>query len=422
MHIPNSELLPKKVVEELENHFQKLLEINDSILKKGIARPRNHSHLNFVPEEIRNLQLINYGTPGADNFYNGLNAGYTETKLIENLCQLFGDTKGETTGYITPGGSLSNLQAIYTARRNNKENSAFILSTAAHFSCDKSLDIVDFSDVRRVRTNEDDSICLTSLKDALRECTTEGIKSVNVVLTAGTTMKGGHDNIRAVLNLLDEFGYSKENRFVHVDGALTGLYLNLLEETDVLDESEELNLFDITPNFILDIDSICVSTHKFIGTQTSGSIFLCRRKKFMSRGRVSYVGIDDGTISGSRAADPCLQLFGLIITEHYCGYLHEMARNCLNKAKRIYEMMREAGVKADRCPYSIIVYFPKVPEYFRKTNYIVSDEKTSHFIAMPHVTDEMINNMIEKTKEMIESCGPRDVVREDGLIVEFLLK
>lgn len=124
--------------------------------------------------------------------------------------------------------------------------------------------------------------------DHLRECLLEGKaqgKSAIINVNVGTTVKGAVDSLDDIIRVLEELGYSSINEesqssasddtapklqyYIHVDGALFGLMLPFVNNTD---------LKAPVISFKKNIDSISVSGHKFIGAPVPCGVVVTRKK------------------------------------------------------------------------------------------------------------------------------------------------
>ncbi len=115
LNIPNADNLPPATVHELREHFVEVFENNTNILKKGISRPRHVGAPNFVPHQLRDMQIVNYGMPAQNSEYDGINASKTEIDVLDMMRPIWGHKNNETVSYVASGSSISNLQAIYSA-------------------------------------------------------------------------------------------------------------------------------------------------------------------------------------------------------------------------------------------------------------------------------------------------------------------
>ena len=81
-------------------------------------------------------------------------------------------------------------------------------------------------------------------------------RPVILVLICGTTRKGAPDDIVGAIHLPDAAGYGKDNRYVHVDGALNAMIIPFLQNAP----DRIRAMFDVG------IDSMSTAGPKMIGT------------------------------------------------------------------------------------------------------------------------------------------------------------
>src|SRR5262249_51882205 len=111
-------------------------------------------------------------------------------------------------------------------------------------------------------------------------------RAVIVVATAGTTMWEAVDDLRLISDVLDHLAVRR--RFVHVDAALSGIPLALLDPDD-------RPAFDFADG----ADSISVSGHKFLAVPTPCGVVITRGILRTVFGGSGYAGSPDTTITGS---------------------------------------------------------------------------------------------------------------------------
>ena len=193
------------------------------------------------------LLMNNVGDPYKSSAFPA-NCKDLERDVVEWAANLFRAPESDRWGYVTTGGSEGNLYALHLAR-NLFPGPVVYFSDAAHYSVDKAIGLLGLASVR-VRTDqwgEIDYNDLTSQIDRRRD------RPAIVVATAGTTMTEAVDDVRRIVAILDDLAV--RNRFVHVDAALAGIPLALLDPT----QRPGLDFAD-------GADSIAVSGHKFLGS------------------------------------------------------------------------------------------------------------------------------------------------------------
>jgi aromatic-L-amino-acid decarboxylase len=165
----------------------------------------------------------------AINRYTGVSAPapalvQMEASVLRWLCDLF-KLPPSSQGVLTPGGSMSNLSAIVTARRAMLGERFFegtmYVSAEVHHSINKSARIAGLPDdaVRTVPTDASLRMDIEALKAALRADRDDGRKPFLVVGSAGTVGTGAIDPLEGLADLAAE-----EKLWFHADGAYGGFF------------------------------------------------------------------------------------------------------------------------------------------------------------------------------------------------------
>jgi glutamate/tyrosine decarboxylase-like PLP-dependent enzyme len=198
-----------------------------------------------------------------------------EQAVTRRLCQLAGFPEGE--GTWTPGGSLANLTAMVLAR-----NEAFpevrdtgaparpltvYVSEDGHYSVRKNAGMMGIGrrQVRQVATDEQGRMLPDELDRALAQDLRDGYAPVCIVATAGTTVLGSFDPLRAIAAVARRHGV-----WLHVDGAYGGTFLLHPELRRRLDGVELA-------------DSLVWNAHKMMGVPLPASAVLVRRRGLLHR-------------------------------------------------------------------------------------------------------------------------------------------
>ncbi|WP_435064088.1 tyrosine decarboxylase MfnA [Halobaculum sp. EA56] len=117
-------------------------------------------------------------------------------------------------GYVTSGGTESNVQAVRSARdRSDAADPAVVAPESAHFSFHKAAAVLDV-DLRTVPTDDDGRADVDAVAAALDE------DAALVVAVAGSTEYGRVDPVPALADIAADAGVP-----LHVDAAWGGFYL-----------------------------------------------------------------------------------------------------------------------------------------------------------------------------------------------------
>jgi len=139
---------------------------------------------------------------------------FFEEDLISDLSTLY--KCEEPAGFITSGGTESNIIALYIARKlyGNKKNKIVLSPITAHRSIDKGCEILGLKLIKTGITS-DYKASIQDLEENIRK-----YKPVAVVITAGTTDFGTIDPIKEVNELACKYDF-----YLHIDAAYGGLLI-----------------------------------------------------------------------------------------------------------------------------------------------------------------------------------------------------
>ena len=165
----------------------------------------------------------------AINRYTGLSAPapafvQMEASVLRWLCGLFGLPEA-AQGVLTPGGSMSNLSAIVTARtamlgEHFLEGTIYV-SDEVHHSISKSARVAGLPEgaIRVVESDAALRMDLNALREAVSDDRASGRKPFMVVGSAGTINAGTIDPLDELATIARE-----EHLWFHVDGAYGGFF------------------------------------------------------------------------------------------------------------------------------------------------------------------------------------------------------
>ncbi len=195
------------------------------------------------------------------------------SSLERNLCNWFcqklglGDLSG---GVAASGGSLSNLMALVVARKiaglENDPTAVFFVSDDCHVSFLKILTIIGLKQesLQKIPIDENGQLKISNLRSSFNKIKSEGKKCFAVVATAGTTVRGAIDPLSEIAQFCQ-----KEKIWLHVDGAIGGIYGLSRKTAEILDG-------------LCSADSITVNPQKLLGIAKTSSLLLVANKKHLS--------------------------------------------------------------------------------------------------------------------------------------------
>ena len=343
-----------------------------------VSKDFDYSEINhFFKYPINNL-----GDPFEDCTYK-VQTHELEREVVGFFAKLFRANPKNYWGYVTNGGSESNLYGLYLARELYPKAMVYY-SESTHYSVRKNIHLLNIPSIV-IRSQENGEIDYVDFENTLKM---NRHKPAIVLTTFGTTMKEAKDDVLKIRNILK--GLAIQDSYIHCDAALSGSYGAFMEPRLPFDFKDGA-------------DSISISGHKFIGSPIPTGVIITKRsnRDRISKG-ISYIGSLDTTITGSRNGHCPLFLWYAIKKLGTEGlknrYLHslEVAEYCEQRLNNI-------GIPAWRNPNSITVVFPKTTDEVKTKWQLATEGDISHIICMPNVTKNQIDLFINDIENCIEN-------------------
>ncbi|WP_405628714.1 histidine decarboxylase [Streptomyces sp. NBC_01174] len=313
----------------------------------------------------------NAGSPCGTSEYR-LHTKSFERAVVEFFVQLAGATSKHTFGYVTNGGTDSNLFGVFVGRERHPD-AVLYASEDVHYSVPKIARLLRM-DYVPVETDRDGSMLLPALADACRQ---RGGSAV-VVVTVGSTGKGAIDDLPGVRRALAEAGI--ERTHVHVDAAFGGLLAALAPRP--------------RPWAFPDgADSIAISGHKMVGCPIPCGVVLANSAHVEAiRVPGAAIGADDDTISGSRDALSPLLLWHELRRLGRQG-LTDRVHDCLRLADYATQRLSECDRNPSHLPGTNTVLFDAPSQELCARWHLFQQGDRAHMVTMPHVTEELIDQL-----------------------------
>ena len=337
----------------------------------GYPTNQNFDYSPLLP--FLKYSLNNVGDPFHDSNYWSNTHGI-EREVIIRFAGLMRLDPEVAWGYVTSGGTESNLYGLYLAREMYP-NGIFYFSEETHYSVLKNLRVLNARYVM-IKRQEDGEIDYQDLHDMLQ---VHRDRPAVIIATIGTTMHGAIDNIERIKGILRDLNVV--DSYIHADAALSGMILPFVADPQPY-------------GFDAGIDSIAVSGHKLIGAPLPCGVILTHKINVERVGRtIELVGIQDTTLSGSRNGLTPLMLWYALKQYGEEGF-REMVSGMLDTAAYAVEEFNRHGIAAWRHRNSVTVVFPRpAPEVFKKWQ-IAPQGQVAHIITMPHVAREQVDELI----------------------------
>ncbi|MGG7036855.1 MAG: pyridoxal phosphate-dependent decarboxylase family protein, partial [Flavobacterium sp.] len=198
-------------------------------------------------------------------------------------------------GYIAPGGTEANIQAIWMYRNYfinhfdaTSNEIAIVASADTHYSIPKASNLLQIdwlkipvdSNTRQIDKNELDTLVQNAKEN--------GIKYFIAVSNLGTTMFGSIDNPEDYISVLEKH---RVNFKLHIDGAYGGFVYPFSNEDSTINFSNPK------------ISSITIDAHKMLQAPYGTGMCICRKgyiEKVLTKEAEDVEGMDL-TLCGSRS-------------------------------------------------------------------------------------------------------------------------
>ena len=354
---------------QIDELLKKVKEASDLFLGYPVSKDFDYSRLyEFLKYPINNL-----GDPFEDSTYK-VQTHEMEREVIDFFAKMFRANPKDYWGYVTNGGSESNLYGLYIARELYPKAMVYF-SESTHYSVKKNIHLLNIPCIV-IRSQKNGEIDYKDLENTLQF---NRHKPAIILTTFGTTMKEAKDDVSKVKGILKKLAI--QDHYIHCDAALSGSYGAFIEP-------------HIPFDFQDGADSISISGHKFIGSPIPSGVIITRRslRDRIAKG-ISYIGSLDTTITGSRNGHSPLFLWYAIKSMGMEGlktrYLHSLkiAQYCKDELIKI-------GIEAWTNEGSITVVFPRVSDTL-KEKWQLATEDVTHVICMPNVTKHQIDEFIK---------------------------
>ncbi len=196
-----------------------------------------------------------------------------EKVILKEVCDTIG-WLNNSGGTFAAGGSMTNFMSMLMARdaagqkaRHQGMQDKMIVYTSkeSHYSIPKNAAFcgIGRDNVRYIPTDLEGKIELSGLENMIKQDIAEGGLPMMINLTAGTTVLGAFDPVRAVNEICKKYKI-----WMHVDGAYCGSVLFSKKHKHLIDGIEL-------------VDSFSFNAHKMLGTPLSCSIIVVKNKKHL---------------------------------------------------------------------------------------------------------------------------------------------
>ena len=373
-------------VDKLEQLFEEISKAKQSFLGYPVSKDFDYSALyKFLEHPINNL-----GDPFEEGTYK-VQTRDMEREVVRFFAKLFRANLNDYWGYVTNGGSESNLYGLYLARETFPKAMVYYSETT-HYSVKKNIHLLNIPSIV-IRSQENGEIDYADFENTL---VYNRHKPAIVLTTFGTTMKEAKDDVSRIKSILKKLAI--QDHYIHCDAALSGSYGPFIEPHQPFDFKDGA-------------DSISISGHKFIGCPMPSGVIITKKslRDRIAKG-ISYIGSLDTTITGSRNGHSPLFLWYALAKMGVEG-MRERYQHSLEIANYCREELNRIGIKAWSNPGAITVVMPRVDEQVKNKWQLATEDDITHVVCMPNVTKEQIDELISdiqsiRSEEMQELEDP----------------
>lgn len=310
-----------------------------------------------------------------------LNSFDFEKEVMEYFSTIFKIPFEESWGYVTNGGTESNMFGCYLGRELFP-NGTLYYSKDTHYSVAKIVKLLRIKS-KLVESQPNGEM---DYDDLIKKITLSGESNPIIFANIGTTVRGAIDNISEIQNRIAAIGIPRDNYYLHADAALSGMILPFVEDPQPF-------------TFADGIDSIGVSGHKMIGSPIPCGIVVAKKNNVDRISvEIDYIAAHDKTISGSRNGHTPLMMWAAVRSHSEAEWRRRIGHSLI-MAKYAVDRFNAAGIDALCHKNSITVVFPKPSEWVWKKHCLAISGDVAHLITTAHhldssQIDELIDDVI----------------------------
>lgn len=344
---------------------------------------------------IANPNHIGCHTFGTSEFaFKGTQA--IERKVLSMIAvDLFKIEEGQFDGYISPGGTEANAQAIWIYRNEflkklgaKLDEIVILASEDTHYSIPKAANLLMIPWEKVPVDPVTREVTSAAVRESINNRLSQGKKYFIVIVNMGTTMFGSVDDPKVFTEILKEYQLPFR---LHVDGAYGGFVYPFGE-------------FENEINFTNpDISSLTIDAHKMLQAPYGTGIFICRKGLIENvlTSEAKYVEGMDLTLCGSRSGANAVAVW-VILTTYGPHKWYEKISVIKMRTNWLCKQLDQLGITYFREPEMNIVTLRSecVPEPIaHKYNLVPQSHDESNqwykIVLMDHVEIEHLKDFIQ---------------------------
>ena len=325
-----------------------------------------------------------------------------EREVLNALAvDLFKAKENEFDGYIAPGGTEANIQAIWVFRNEflhnydaKLEEIVILTSEDTHYSIPKASNLLQIEWLKIPVGFENREIDTVALDQIIKKAIANGKKYFIAISNMGTTMFGSVDNPDDYTSILEQ---NNATYRLHIDAAYGGFVYPFSNQNSTINFSNPK------------ISSITIDAHKMLQAPYGTGIFVCRKgliENVLTK-EAAYVEGMDLTLCGSRSGANAVAVWMILFTYGANGWFEKVSVlqmrtqylcNELDKLHIKYfrePFMNIVTIHAESIPSEIAEKYDLVPQQHNDQN------RWYKIVLMDQVEVEHLTTFIDELKASI---------------------
>lgn len=228
-------------------------------------------------------------------------------------------SENEFDGYIAPGGTEANIQALWIFRNIFIKNYqaklseiAILASEDTHYSIPKGSNLLQIDWFKIPVDFNTREINQKQLENIVKQAKDSGKKYFIAIANMGTTMFGSVDNPDVYTNVLEQNNLTYR---LHIDGAYGGFVYPFSNPKSTINFNNPK------------ISSITIDAHKMLQAPYGTGIFICRKgliENVLTK-EAEYVEGMDLTLCGSRSGANAVAVWMILFTYGHYGWFEKIS-------------------------------------------------------------------------------------------------
>ncbi|POS03201.1 L-histidine carboxy-lyase (histamine-forming) [Flavobacterium croceum DSM 17960] len=313
-------------------------------------------------------------------------------------CDIFNAKPNNFDGYISPGGTEANIQALWMYRnlfithfKAQLNEIAIVASEDTHYSIAKGSNLLQIDWIKVPVGFKTREISPEKLEQLIVEAKNSGKKYFIAVANMGTTMFGSVDNPDVYTHVFEKAQVIYK---LHIDGAYGGFVYPFSNQQSKINFSNPK------------ISSITIDAHKMLQAPYGTGVFICRKgliENVLTQ-EAEYVEGMDLTLCGSRSGSNAVAVWMILFTYGPHGW-YEKVSILQMRTEYLCKELEKLGVDFYRHPYMNIVTVDAqfISKELEKKYDLVpqkhnDDNKWYKIVLMDHVEVEHLTNFRDDLK------------------------